>query len=73
MKLNPAHCIPTLVEGDFSLWESRAILQYLVNKYAPNSPLYPNDPKKRAVIDRTLNFDVSLTNSIRAALVNNKT
>ena len=56
--------MPTIVDGDLSLWESRAIIQYLANQYAPNTSLYPSDPKKRAIVDRTLNFDVSYYKSI---------
>lgn len=36
---------------------SRAIMTYLANQYAPNSSLYPKEAKKRAVIDRILQFD----------------
>ncbi|XP_022705046.1 glutathione S-transferase 1-like isoform X1 [Varroa jacobsoni] len=57
-KLNPQHTIPTLVDGDFALGESRAISTYLINKYAPGHRLYPDCPQKRALIDRYLYFDI---------------
>lgn len=39
-KLNPNRLVPTLVDGEFSLNQSMAILEYLEIKY-PNSPLLP--------------------------------
>jgi len=61
LKINPDHTVPTLVDGSFRLWESRAIMQYLVDKFAPNNTLYPKDPVRRAPVDRMLQFDLSNT------------
>ncbi|CAD6995106.1 glutathione S-transferase 1 [Ceratitis capitata] len=66
LKLNPQHCVPTLVDNDFAIWESRAINIYLVEKYGKNVSLYPKCPKKRAVINQRLFFDA---NSIYQAFI----
>lgn len=57
LQLNPQHTIPTLVDDGFSLWESRAIIVYLVEKYGKTDSLYPKCPKQRAAINQRLYFD----------------
>ncbi|XP_014086723.1 glutathione S-transferase D1 isoform X2 [Bactrocera oleae] len=59
LKLNPQHTVPTLVDNGFSIWESRVITVYLAEKYGRNDSLYPKNPKKRAVINQRLFFDLS--------------
>lgn len=57
VKLNPQHTIPTLVDDGFAVWESRAIITYLAEKYGKDDSLYPNDPQKRALVNQRLYFD----------------
>ena len=45
-------------EDGFALWESRAILKYLVDKVSSDHSLYPKDLKTRATVDRWLYFDI---------------
>lgn len=61
LKMNPNGRIPTLVEGDFVLWESNAIMRYLVlaHGHGSGASLYPSEPKLRAGIERWLDWTLS--------------
>jgi glutathione S-transferase len=48
---NPNAKVPVLVDGDFVLWESRAIIAWLAS-LKPEAGLYPADPKRRAIVDQ---------------------
>jgi glutathione S-transferase len=50
--MNPTGLVPTLQEGDFTLWESNVILRYLCHAHAAQSPLWPREPQARANVDR---------------------
>ena len=52
-KINPNAQLPALVDGDFILWESNAILVYASEKLADKTA-YPADPKIRGDITRWL-------------------
>ena len=50
LAVNPTGRTPTLVDGDFKLWESNAIMNYIASQ-KPNT-LWPNDVRRRADIGR---------------------
>ena len=52
-KLNPRHQVPVLVDGDFVLYESNAIVAYLDDAYpASGAPLFPGNAQTRALTRR---------------------
>ena len=58
LALNPNGAVPTLVDGDFVLTESRAIMQYLASM-KPESGLLPRDERARADVTRWQFWDAS--------------
>src|SRR5262249_27789 len=61
LALNPTGRTPTLVDGDFVLWESTAIMQYLADR-KPNT-LWPNDVRARCDIMRWQSWQLAHWNS----------
>jgi stringent starvation protein A len=47
LDLNPDHTLPTLVDRDLVLYDSRIIIEYLDERF-PHPPLMPVDPVSRA-------------------------
>lgn len=47
LDLNPYHSLPTLVDRDLVLYDSRVIIEYLDERF-PHPPLMPVDPVARA-------------------------
>ncbi|MBB4301543.1 glutathione S-transferase [Rhodobium orientis] len=47
LQYSPAGKVPILIDGDLTVWESLAILEYLAEAY-PGAGLWPDDPVQRA-------------------------
>lgn len=58
LSLNPNGQIPVLLDDDFPVWESNAILLYLGRKFAPNS-LIPQDVKKLGIMLEWIMFEAT--------------
>lgn len=58
LAINPNGAVPALVDGDFVLSESRAIMQYLAAK-KPESRLLPTDAAERADVTRWQFWDAA--------------
>lgn len=56
-EINPSHLVPTLVDGDFSLNQSLAIIDYL-ESYNSEQSLFPKDAKAKAKV-QALALDIA--------------
>lgn len=61
LALNPMGLVPTILDGDFVLWESNAILRYLGRKHSRGA-LYPTDPGQIAMGDRWMDWQLAHLN-----------
>ena len=59
LAMNPNGRVPTLVDGDYVLWESNSIMRYLNLAYGKGSAIYPQEAKRRAAVDRWLDWTLS--------------
>ena len=57
LQLNPNGRVPVLVDGDFVLWESTAIMRYLLAQ--KGGPLVPATPQAGAEVDRWLAWQLA--------------
>lgn len=58
LKINPMHCVPTLDDNGFILWDSHVICTYLATKYSTdNIVLCPQDPCLRAKLDLRMHYN----------------
>lgn len=60
--LNPNAMVPVIRDGDFTLWESNAIIRYLAARYGDGS-LYPPEPMARAQVDQWIDWQASDLNA----------
>ncbi len=56
LEMNPNGLVPTVIDDDFVLWESNAIIRYIAHKYDHEEKIWPKDPKSRAESDRWMEW-----------------
>ena len=61
--MQPIGLVPALEEDGFTLFESNAIIRYLVKAHAPDSPIYPPDPRASARVDAWMDFQQTTLNA----------
>ena len=54
---NPMGLVPTIVDGDLTLWESNAIVRYRAARYGAGG-LWPEDPAQRALADKWMDYQI---------------
>ncbi|MBM3504898.1 MAG: glutathione S-transferase family protein [Alphaproteobacteria bacterium] len=68
LKINPNGKVPVLEDGNFVLWESNAICQYLCDQ-KPGNALLPTNPKNRADVTRWQSWELAHWDPACASLI----
>ena len=58
LALNPNGYVPTLMEGDYTLWESNSIVRYLAASHGAGT-LWPTDPRIRGSAERWMDWQIA--------------
>jgi glutathione S-transferase len=61
LQMNPNALVPTLQDGELTLWESNVIVRYVCAKYASGT-LYPQDLAKRFDAERWMDWQQTTLN-----------
>lgn len=62
LAMNPTKKVPTVADGELTIWESHTILRYLATK--AGSPLYPSDPAARTYVERWMDWGLAALNPV---------
>jgi len=57
--MNPNGRVPVIEDDGLVLWESNAIVRYLLARHAANSAWYPAEPRARATADKWMDWTSS--------------
>jgi glutathione S-transferase len=61
LAMNPTSKVPTLVDGDLTIWESHTVCRYIAAK--EGSALYPTDLAARTQVERWMDWMLAALNS----------
>lgn len=55
-KISPSRTVPTMIHGDLTLYESHAIIIYIIEKFQLSDNWYPKNIVKRALVNNYLHW-----------------